>query len=80
MQNIILNGNNMIKFKVVYIESYEHTITIEANCYEEAAFKADQALTKDNVSYCSKDPNWFLHSIEKDTLPKRSRKQLCCAT
>ena len=69
----------MLKFQVIYIESYEHTITVEANSYEEAAHKADRALTLDSTSYCSKDPNWFLRSVKRNTLPERSRKELCCA-
>lgn len=69
----------MLKFKVIYIESYEHTITVEANSYEEAAHRADRVLSNDSTSYCSKEPNWFLHSVERVTLPKRSRKELVCA-
>ncbi len=69
----------MAKFKVIFIESYEHVILLDANSYLEAGEKADQILSKDNTTYCDKEPNWFLHSVEKALAEKKSRKELCCS-
>lgn len=68
----------MAKFKVIFMEQYLHTVVVDANSYEEAEHKADRILSEDSVSHCGQ-PDWFLHSVEKDMLKKRSRKDICCA-
>lgn len=69
----------MAKFKVIFIESYEHAVIVDANSYLEAGEVADRVLSKDNNSYCSPEPNWFLHSVEPAGHIKKSRKEVCCA-
>lgn len=69
----------MPNFKVIFTETYLHNVVVGANSYEEAAHKADLILSKDTASFCSKEPEWFLHSVEQDMLPKRSRKDLLCS-
>jgi len=64
----------MTKFRVIFIESYEHVVTVDANSYLEAEEKADHILSKDTSSYCAKDPNWYLDCVEKAPVEKRSRK------
>lgn len=69
----------MAKFSVVFIESYLHKVVVEANSYEEAGERADRILSLDSTSYCPKEPDWFLHSIEREMGPKKSRKDALCA-
>lgn len=61
VEHIKMRGE-MAKFKVTWIESYEHTVVVEANSYLEAEEKADQMLTKDSKSYCASSPSWHLHT------------------
>ena len=69
----------MAKFKVIFIESYEHSVIVDANSYLEAGEVADRVLSKDNASHCNPEPNWFLHSVEPAGCIKKSRKEMCIA-
>lgn len=69
----------MAKFEVIFVESYEHRLIVEANSYLEAEEKADRMLTVDTTSYCDPEPSWFLESVEKFIGEKKSRKQVSMA-
>ena len=68
-----------MKFEVIFIESYEHKLVVDANSYLEAEEIADRTLTLDTNTYCKNEPNWYLHSVEKFVGDKRSRKNVCMA-